>query len=229
MRTRTTLPFLAVAGGLTFALAPGAGAAKPVKPPKAVSAVSLNAAPALLTFTQTTALTGRVTGPTTAGIAVRLEADSIPPLGDRFTSTGKTATTVANGGFNFAVAPGVNTLYRVVAKTAPDVTSVAQRVRVRPLVGLTLSDSTPRRGALVTFSGSIRPVHNGLLVSIQRRTATGRWATVTRTALKAAATPDRSTFSRKLRVRADGVYRIVLPAHNDNVTGISRVRSVKVH
>lgn len=228
MRIRSALPPVAVAGGLALALVPGAGAAKPVKPPANGSAVSLKAAPALLTFMQTTTLAGRLAGPKTTAVSVRLEADSVPPLGDSFTWAGKTTTTAANGSFRFVVAPGVNTQYRVVAKSAPDVTSPAQLVRVRPLVGLTLSDSTPRRGTLVTFSGSVRPAHDGSLVSIQRRTSTGRWAPVARTSLTPAVA-GRSVYKRKLRVRANGVFRVVLPAHSDNITGISRLRTVVVH
>lgn len=228
MQLRSVVTVTTLAG---LALVPVTQAAKPVKPttpkPGATTAVSLAAKPALLTFTQSTALSGSLTGSTPAGVSVRLEQDTIPPLGDRFASTGRTTTTAANGSYRFTVAPAVTTQYRVVAKSSPGVTSAAQLVRVRPLVGLTVSDSTPRRNTSVSFSGSVRSAHDGSLVSIQRRTATGRWATVARTRLKDAGTT-RSAYARRLRIRASGTYRVVLPAHSDHVTGISRTRKLSV-
>lgn len=224
--------------GLGCAIAvPAAAAQKPTKPTKpapgptapapGTAALTLDAAPALLTFTQTTSLRGRLSGSTAAGTVVRLESDSVPPLGDAFITTGKTATTTKNGNYAFVDAPGVNTQYRVVTTTGTKLTSPVRQVRVRPLVGLTVSTTIPRRGTLVTFSGSVRPVHSTLLVSIQRRTSTGRYATVAKTALKPASA-QRSSYSRRVRIRASGVYRVILPAHNDNVTGISRARTLTV-
>jgi hypothetical protein len=219
----------AVAG---LAVIPVAGAAKPPKPPpkppKGGYAISLDAKPSPVVFAQATTLSGRLAGPTHAGVSVRLEQDKTLPLGDKFDSAGAVATTATNGNYQFVVRPAVNTQYRVIAKTTPDTTSPVRLVGVRPLIGLTLSDSTPRRGALVRFSGSVRPAHDGSAVAIQRRTATGGWSTVATTALKDAGTA-RSVYSRLVRVRRDGVYRVKLPAHNDHATGISSQRTIVVH
>ena len=231
MNVRSGLTLTAVAG---LALVPAAGAApkppnapKPPKPAMGTYTLSLDAKPSLVLFTTATTLSGRVAGPTVAGVNVRLEQDDTLPLGDKFVPTGLMGATAANGGYQFAVKPSVNTQYRVVAKTTPDTTSPVRQVRVRPLVGFSVSDSTPRRGALVRFSGSVRPAHDGALVRVQRRTATGRWATVAQTRLKDAGDV-RSTYSRRLRVRSDGVYRVVVPQHNDHINGISRLRRINV-
>jgi hypothetical protein len=82
-----------------------------------------------------------------------------------------------------------------VALTSPQVISGAKTVRVRPQVGITASDTTPTAGALVRFSGSVRPSHDGSVVLIQRRTSTGTWGTVGRSTLGAAsrASASRST------------------------------------
>lgn len=223
-------PTLMAAGIVLVVAVPAAVAAKPApKPVKpGANALTLTAKPDLIVFTQTTALSGRLSGPgTSAGTTVRLEADSVAPLGDAFVTTGKTAVTAKNGDYRFLVAPGVTTQYRVVTAGGPSVTSPVRGVRVRPLVGLTTSTAFPRKGSLVRFAGSVRPVHTTLLVSIQRRTSTGRWATVAKTALKPA-TALRSSYSRRIRIRATGTYRVVLPAHNDNTTGISRERTLTV-
>lgn len=159
---------------------------------------------------------------------MRLEQDDTLPLGDSFKHTALTTVTANNGAYQFAPRPSVNTQYRVVAVTSPAVTSPTRLVRVRPLTGLKLSDATPRRGALVRFSGSVSPAHDGASVSVQRRSASGRWTTVARTSLKDAGTA-RSVYSRSRRIRSDGVYRVKLPSHNDHSNGISRSLFIKVH
>jgi hypothetical protein len=215
--------------GLGLAVAPVALAAKPPKPPKGSYAVSIGAAPTTVVFGRATQLSGFLAGPTVAGVTVRLEQDTTLPLGDKFTPTGMTTTTAANGAYSFAgVKPGVNSDYRAVAQTSPSTTSPVQLVNVRPLVGFKLSTSTPRRGARVRFSGSVLPAHNGLTVAIQRRSSTGSWVTVARSTLVAAGTTQ-STYSKRLVIRRNGVFRVKLPAHADHVTGYSRTRSIVVH
>jgi hypothetical protein len=203
-------------------------AAPAAKPSKQTYAVSLDARPNPVVFTKTTTLSGRLTGPTTSGVQVRLEQDTTLPLGDSFKPTGMATTTAANGTYSFLVKPTVNTQYRAVAKTTPDTTSPARFVGVRPLISLRLSDATPRAGARVRFHGSVYPAHDGSVVRIQRRSATGRWVTVARTTLRDAGDA-RSTYSRRVRVRRDGVYRVKLPAHADHVSGFSRARTIRVH
>jgi plastocyanin len=73
-------------------------------------------------------------------------------------------------------------------------------------ITLKVSDATPRAGSRVRFYGSVTPAHDGRKVSIQKRGRAGSFKTVARTTLRDAGRA-RSTFSRRLRVRADGVYR----------------------
>ncbi len=136
--------------------------------------------------------------------------------------------TTNNGMYTFAVKPTVNTQYRVVAQTAPVVTSPAKLVRVRIRVGLGLSDTTPARGSLVRFSGSVSPAHDGRTAYIQRRSSTGGWVTVSRTTLRDAGSA-KSTYSRRLRVSRDGVYRVKVLGDGDHTNGFSRMRSLAVH
>ena len=193
----------------------------------------LAAKPTTLIFGASTVLSGQLSGGTTSGVTVRLEADDTRPYGDAYkavpTPTG-TPTTVQsdrNGRFAFTQRPQRNTQYRAVAQSGPPVTSNPRLVLVRPLVGLIVSDSTPRAGSLVRFRGTVRPPHDGATVLIQRRSSTGRFVTVARTSLRDGGTVF-STYSRRIRVRSDGVYRVKLPGDADHINGFSRLRALNV-
>jgi len=126
------------------------------------------------------------------------------------------------------VKPLVKTQYRAIAQDSPPVRSAPRLVLVRSLVDLRLSDSTPRRGSLMRFSGSVYPAHDGLRVFIQKRSPSGRFVT--------GRAPDAARRGQHvLHVHAapadlrDGVYRAKLPSDGDHVNGFSRTRSVTVH
>lgn len=224
-----TFASLAATGCLVVAGAGVATAAKPPKPPtgNGASALSIDAAPSTLVFGSASTLSGKLTGPQAAGVVVRLEQDTTAPYGDRFVPTAKTATTAANGTWAIAVRPTANTLYHVVAQTAPPVTSPVKRVNVRPLVRLSLSDSTPRRGSLVRFSGAVAPQHDDRRVLIQRRGSDGVFRTVVSAALNDAGS-SRSTYAKRLRIRSTGVYRTKIAQHADHTNGYSPLRTVTV-
>jgi len=214
---------------LAVALAPAAVAKpKPPTPPgTGAAAVTIAAKPAVLVFGGSTILSGRVSG-AKAGVVVRLEADDTRPYGDAYKATGATATTANNGSYALNVKPLLNTRYRVVAQASPPVTSATTLVRVRMLVVLNLSDPTPVRGSLLRFSGTVFPAHDGRAVSIQKRSPSGRFITVSRTILRDAGDA-RSTYTRRMRVSRDGVYRVKVAGDADHINGFSRLRTVRVH
>lgn len=216
------------AAALALAFVPAAAAQKPApKPPKGGAAITLDAKPAIVVYASPTTLSGRLSGGTIAGVTVRLEQDSSRPYGDSYQSAGVTTTTANNGAYSFTLKPLLNTQYRVVAQASPGVSSPPKLVLVRMLVGLKLSDSTPRRGSLVRFSGSVFPAHDGRLALIQKRSSTGRFVTVARTALRDAGDA-RSSYSRRLRVSSDGVYRVKVSGDSDHANGFSRLRTLNV-
>ncbi len=224
---------LAVSGlslALALAVAPAAAAQSPDKPdkPDKPSAVTLDAKPSIVVFASATTLSGRLGGGQASGVTISLEQDATRPYGDSYTPTGATAKTANSGTYSFAVKPLVNTQYRVVAQSAPPVASAAKLVRVRPRVGLSLSDTTPARGRLVRFSGSVSPAHDGRTAYIQRRSSTGRFVTVAKTTLRDAGTA-KSTYSRRVRVSSDGVYRVKVLGDVDHTNGFSRMRSLDAH
>jgi hypothetical protein len=226
-----------VISGLALALAfvPVAAAQKPVKPapptpvtPPAKNAITLDAKPSTIVFSGVTTLSGRLTGPKSASTGLRLWQANTRPYGDSYKITSVTATTDKNGRYSFGVKPLVNTSYRVVASTTPPVTSPARLVLVRIKVGINVSDRTPPRGTLVRFHGSVFPAHDGRVASIQRRTRTGSFRTVVRTRLRDAGTA-KSTYSRRVRIFRDGVYRVKVAGDGDHINGFSRLKSIDVH
>lgn len=227
MRMKHLVPGLALA----IALVPAgtAAAQKPPKPPKPApgsTALTFDAKPTTIVFGSPTALSGRLSS-NTAGVTVRLEEDNTRPYGDSYKFTGKTTTTANNGSYAFSVKPSQNTQYRAVAQASPPVTSAPKLVLVRYLVGLRISDSTPRRGSLVRFSGSVFPAHDGRSVSIQKRSPTGRFVTVSRTTLRDAGTV-KSVYSKRIRIFSGGVYRVKIVGDGDHINGFSRLRTITV-
>ena len=221
--TRSLTPLLFFAALLVPA-APAAADHNPNHTPggsNATTISALDARPNPVAFGTTTELSGRLSGDARGGVTVRLEADSTRPYGDAYTQI-STATTDQSGRFAFVPKPPVNTQYRVVAQASPPVTSAPRLVLVRTRVGLIVSDRTPRTGSLVRFRGTVRPAHDGATAAIQRRSGTGRWVTVARTRLTDAGT-DVSRYSRRIRVRRDGTYRVKVVGDADHVNGFSRV------
>jgi len=173
-----------------------------------------------VTFSTPVALTGKVKGGK-QGIPVTLERHVAGQTA--FVPAG-TATTDANGDFSFAQRPSASSVYRVTAGTA---TSPEVAVAVAPLVGLKVSDSTPRKGQRVRFRGTVRPKHNGTRVAIQRKRADGTWVTVRTPLLRNGS--GFSSYSKRIRIRRSGTYRTVIAAHTDHAEGVSRERTLTAH
>jgi hypothetical protein len=186
------------------------------------TALNLGATPNPVVYGSTTTLSGRLTGPGHAGRSIDLQSDPFPF--DAFANDGANTTTNNAGNYSFTRRPLVNTRYR--ARRGPTISSNVT-VLVRSRVSLNVSDSTPASGQLVRFSGRACPEHDGLAVAIQRRSSSGRFRTVRRTTLRAAARC--SIYSRRFRVFRDGVFRAVVAAHTDHARGLSRRRGLNAH
>ncbi|WP_354700262.1 hypothetical protein DSM112329_00529 [Paraconexibacter sp. AEG42_29] len=225
MSTRPVLAAFAVAALLPTA----ALAAKPPKPPKpapATGVATLGVSAPSLTFPGAVTVTGSLSGVARLGnVPVTLEHDDSRPYGDSFKPAGQSVKTNTTGGYSFAVRPARNTQYRVVVKASPSITSSARLVAVRPFVGLKASIRTPRAGRIVRFSGLVRPARNGAAVLLQRRTPSGRYATIVRSRLRASGSD--SIFAIAARVRRSGTYRVKVPGNVDLINGFSRPVSVR--
>ena len=201
----------------------GSAAQKPPKPP-GQQGVTLKTSGAQITFSQTVTSTVSVKG-AKAGVGVTLQRR---PATSQTWSDVETKTTDQKGDAAFTTRPRVNTLYRAIARTTPEQTSAESLVAVAPLVGFRVSDSTPRAGQRVRFSGTVRPRHNGRRVYVQRKVGTGSFVTVRRTRLRAA-TATYSRYSLRVRVRRTATYRVRILGHADHAMGVSRERVLTTH
>ena len=208
-----------------LALAPVALSAKP-EPKPGEYTMTIAAKPNPVVFSKAATITGKLTGPDAAGVSVSLEEDTTAPFGDKYSAVGDKVTTTAEGTFTIAVQPAVNTQYRAVAKTKPDTESSALLLKVRQRVDATVSDRTPAAGKRIRFAGAVLPAHDGAAALIQRRKS-GAWKTVARTTL-ADAGDAQSAFSKDVRVRRDGAYRVKVGKDADHVAGVSRRLKINV-
>jgi hypothetical protein len=200
-------------------------AAQAASAPPGKTNLTISAKPLTITFGQATTVSGKVKGPKDP-IAVTLQRNPYP-FTDGFEGAGTTMS-ANNGDYAFSgLRPALNTRYRTTALVPPRISTEVE-VQVRIKVVLRLSDRTPRAGQRIRFYGTAAPQHDGRTVRIQRQTETGSWKTVKRTLLRDAG-EDRSKFSRRVRVRRDGVYRARVYHDADHATGTSGRKSVDAH
>jgi hypothetical protein len=201
-------------------------AAPPSGTPNAgIPAVSIAIAPNPAVFGFTTAVSGRLTGiAANKNASVALQANPYPyTAGFATVATTKTGQT---GRYSFTVRPLARLHYRTVATAA---TSTERVVWVRQSASLLLSDATLVRGQMVRFFGFVRPPHGTRLVLLQRRGADGVFRSVAGTYAHNVPMRTYSSYSRVLRVFADGTYRVVaLSGDADHLAGISAPRFVNV-
>lgn len=221
---------VAVVFVLALALVAPVLAKKPGPPAPSSSSATIAATPNPVSFGGVTTISGLVTGQKSAGAAVSLERKPFPYTGGFTKIAGTTAD--ATGHYSFKVVPSLNTIYNVVAKLAPAATSPNLLVRVRVRVTLGVSTLKPAVGQLVRFQGFVLPAYNGQAAQIQRRTSTG-WRTVARATLVAATpvgTIARSKYTKRLRIRSSGTYRVrFAPADGSRLVNTSPTRKLTVH
>ena len=226
LRIKTITAACTVAG-LAFATGAVAGHKPGHNPGQGASDITISATSPIV-WGRSTAITGGVRG-AGAGVLVDLQSDPFPYSDAEFAKEA-TVPTDAKGNYRFAPLPKLNTRYRTVAQTSPPATSAPTVVLVKIRVKVRVSDSTPRSGSLVRFSGSACPQHDGNLVYIQRQSSTGAFGTIARTTLRDAGDVC-SKYSRRIRVKSDGVYRVKVSSagDGDHMTGVSRRVRLDAH
>jgi hypothetical protein len=217
---------LGAALALVLVCAGPAVAAKPPKAPKPNPNLTIKSSATSVTFGRTIVISGTAKG-MAAGTTIEVQQNPYPYAG--FKPTGKTGVVDPSGNYSIpGIVPQVHTQYKVVAKTSPPTESTAVTVRVRLRVSFKVSDSTPKKGTFVRFSGTVAPAHDGKPVLIQKKTSTG-YKTITRTTLIDNGTAT-SKYSKKVRIRASGTYRVIAEsADQDHDNGTSRSRTLRVH
>ena len=195
----------------------------------ASSSISIAVGPRTVLFGWFTTLSGHVSGNKAPGAAVTLQAK----LSGATSYTG-VATSFASsaGNYSFRYYPLRDAVLRVVAKTSPTASTPGVFVRVKPSVGLTVGTTRPRKGQMVRFTGIVDPAFDGMVVWLQRRTATGHWRTRAATTLFAAppgSQGPRSEYFRRVRIDRSGTFRVVFPAPSGWATNASRTRTLIIH
>jgi hypothetical protein len=204
---------------LASAAAPAVTAAQTRPPPFDLRMI---AAPNPVEFGKAVTISGQLFLSPSADVTIELREDPFPF--DDFTTVA-TVDTDMGGGYVFTRTPTVNTRYQT---RQGETTSRTQTLRVRPAISLRVSDRTPTAGRRVSFSGRVCPERGGASVAIQRRTAPDRWRTVQRTMLAGLSGSSCSTYTGRVQVRRDGVFRTFLAAGEDYAAGGSRRRSIDV-
>ena len=189
--------------------------------------ISLAATPNPVRFGANATLSGRLTGPNSANQQVQLEQNPFPFAtgGNAFKNVGNAVTTDAQGNFTFpAVTLQVNTQFR--ATSGRNLASPVVTVGNKVIVGVSLSRTHVRRNHIVRFSGTVTPAENGALYAVQRR-SNGKWVTVSGGALAQSGIQGQSAYSKRVRIRNGGRYRVfVRVAEAGHLSSSSRTRTI---
>jgi hypothetical protein len=190
--------------------------------------LAFSATPNPITFGGGTNLAGQLTGTGNAGKQVVLEQRAFPyTVG--FAKLGNPVVTGPDGAFAFgALALPATTQLRVQTsdgKVTSPIATVAVAVRVKTNV----SHTNVKRGRLVRFSGTIRPAREGALYAIQKLGSAGQWVTLAGGVTRKGGTAY-SGFSRRVRIRRGGQYRVFVRIVDGNYTsGIGRTVTLRTH
>jgi hypothetical protein len=165
--------------------------------------VSLIGTPNPVPFGKPTTLQGILSGTGNAGRTVVLQSNPFPYT-QGFVNASNPQVTNAQGQFFFPLLSlPINTQFRVLMTDRPDI--VSPIVTVFSAVRLTTHIS--RHGSIARFHGSVTPAANGD-VFIQRFSH-GHWRTTAKTVLRPHGTSS-STFSKHVRIRHSGSYRVAV-------------------
>jgi hypothetical protein len=187
---------------------------------------TLLATPNPVLFGQPTVLGGALTGTGSGGRSVVLQANPFPYT-QGFAPLGNPQITTATGAFAFPLlSVPLNTQYRIVVPSRPEVSSPIVGVAVAVRVTTHTSTTRVSRGQRVRFSGSIRPARDGAQVAFQKR-RNGRWVNVAGTVTRHGG-PTWSRYSKRVRIRRGGLYRVFASIIDGNYA--SNVgRTVRIH
>jgi hypothetical protein len=170
--------------------------------------VSLVGNPNPVPFGKPTTLQGILSGTGAPGQTVVLQSNPFPYT-QGFVNATNPQVTDASGQFFFTLPSlAINTQFRVLMTSRPDIVSpiivVYSDVRLKTHIR--------RHGAIAHFYGSVTPAAEGSIVLIQRFSK-GHWRTTARTTTRHHSTTS-STFSKHVRIRHSGSYRVAVQVTN---------------
>jgi hypothetical protein len=186
--------------------------------------LSLAASPNPVSPNGKTLIAGVLSGTGNGDRRIVLQANPFPYT-HGFQNASDLHLTNADGTFAFPLlAVPVNTQYRVLLPNVPEVASPIVTVGVQPKVTISAKRV---HGRTFRFRGKIRPAHDGAGITIQRWNGSA-WVKVKSTHARAAK-GDVSKYSKRVKVRRGGRYRVFAGTNNGaNVESTSRAVRVRV-
>ncbi len=202
------------------------GADRTFKTPRQPLGLTLAAIPNPVPFGAGTTLIGNLSGTGNGGRQVVLQQNPFPYTAG-FLNVGNPQLTAADGNFAFPLLTvPVNTQYRVVIPTRPEIASPLVGVSVAVRVSTSVSATRVRTGRLVRFFGTVRPARVGAQIAVQKLNSKKNWVTVAGTIThRLSATSAR--YSKRVRIRRGGTYRVFVSIVDGNYVS-SAGRSVKI-
>jgi hypothetical protein len=187
--------------------------------------LTLAATPNPVPFGKPAVLAGMLTGTGNASRQVVLQSNPFPYT-QGFANTTNVQLTNATGAFAFTLLMvPVNTQYRVLIPTKPEVVSPIVSVGAALRVGTSVTDTRVHRGQRVRFSGLVRPGRGGERIAIQKLRPKG-WVTVAgATTHRASSTSSR--YTKRIRVTRGGSYRVFVASADGQFTS-SAGRTVRI-
>ena len=171
--------------------------------------LTLAATPDPVPFGMPTVLGGSLTGTGNAGRQVVLQSNPFPY------TQGFVNTTVP-----------LNTQYRVLIPTKPEISSPIVSVGVAVKVSTSVTDTRVRRHQRVRFTGTVKPGKGGERIAIQKLKPSG-WVTLAGTITHRASSTS-SRYSRRIRINRAGSYRVYVAIADGSYVS-STGRTVKIH
>jgi hypothetical protein len=192
-------------------------------------AFSAAAAPNPVAFGAPLTVSGTLTGSGNANRAVVLQGRSFPYTSP-FIPSANTQQTNAQGGFAFPILGlNISSQFKVYLRDNPSVATPVITVGVSYVVTGHASSRHVKRGRKVRFSGSLRPGIAAVKIVIQRRHR-NRWSTVGTTISHRRPGASRAKYSRRVRIRRGGSYRVeARSAGGDYTTGDSTPFTIHTH
>jgi hypothetical protein len=187
--------------------------------------LTLAATPNPVAFGRPTVLSGALTGTGSAGKQIVLQSNPFPYT-QGFVTVSNPQLTGADGAFTFPLLNvPLNTQFRVLIPTKPEIASPIVGVNVAVRVSTNVSARRVHTGRRVRFFGRVTPARPGALVAIQRLRGT-RWVTIAGTITHSAGTRF-SRYAKRVRIRRGGSYRVFVAIVDGNYTS-STGRTVRI-
>lgn len=176
--------------------------------------LTLAATPNPVAFGRPTVLAGTLSGTGNANRQIVLQANPFPYT-QGFVPVSNPQLTNPQGGFAFPLlSVPLNTQFRVLIPTRPEIVSPIVNVGVAVRVSTSVSSRRVRSGGRVRFFGRVTPARPGAQVAIQKRRGR-RWVTVAGT-ITHTATSRYSRYGKTLRIRRGGRYRVFVAIVDGN-------------